>query len=183
MINNNAVTGIGPTTGAAQNGIQIGFGAHGRVVGNAVADNVYSPCISAAVCPANATGILIFQSDGVTVASNTTATNQVGILVAANNSAVRMNTVLNSVALDGIALVGDGSVVNSNDISHSDEAAVFIQGNNNTISDNEFVGASFGILKISGSAGTNHFGNQYFATLVRVQDPAPQRKFTPIPSR
>jgi Periplasmic copper-binding protein (NosD) len=183
VISNNAVTGIGPTTGAAQNGIQIGFGAHGSVVGNSVADNVYSPCVSAADCPANAAGILIFQSDGITVARNTTATNQVGILIAANNSNVRMNTVLNSIALDGIALAGNGSVVDSNDVSHSDEAAVFIQGDNNIISNNEFTGASFGILKISGSTGNHHFGNQYFATLILVHDPAPQRKFTPMPSR
>ena len=33
-VSNNVVTGLGPTTGAAQNGIQIGFGGKGRVLRN-----------------------------------------------------------------------------------------------------------------------------------------------------
>jgi parallel beta-helix repeat protein len=180
-ITGNAVTGLGPTTGAAQNGIQIGFGAQGRVTNNAVADNVYSPCESAADCASNAAGILIYQSDGVRVERNTLGSNQVGIFVAANNGDIAENIVFHSVALDGIALVGNGNSVSSNDISSSDDAAVYIQGNNNTISNNEFTGAAFGIFKISGSTGTNHYGNQYFATVVRVQDPAPTRSLTPSP--
>jgi parallel beta-helix repeat protein len=182
-VTGNAVSGLGPTTGAAQNGIQIGFGAQGRVTNNAVADNVYSPCESVANCPSNAAGILIFQSNGVRVERNTLASNQVGVFVAANNGAIAGNTVFHSVALDGIALVGNGNSVSSNDISSSDDAAVYIQGNNNTVFDNEFTGAAFGIFKISGSSGTNHFGNQYFATVVPVQDPAPTRRLTPSPSR
>jgi nitrous oxidase accessory protein NosD len=182
-VTENAVTGLGPTTGAAQNGIQIGFGARGRVTNNAVADNIYSPCESAANCPSNATGILIFQSDGVRVERNTVGTNQVGIFVAANDGNIGGNTVFHSVALDGIALVGNGNSVSSNDISGSGDAAVYIQGNNNTVFDNEFTGAAFGIFKISGSSGTNHYGNHYFATVVRVQDPAPTRSLTPTPSR
>jgi parallel beta-helix repeat protein len=182
-VTENAVSGLGPTTGAAQNGIQIGFGAQGRVTNNAVADNIYSPCESAANCPSNAAGILIYQSDGVRVERNTLGSNQVGIFVAANNGAITGNTVFHSVALDGIALVGNGNAVSSNDISSSDDAAVYIQGNNNTVFDNEFTGAAFGIFKISGSSGTNHYGNQYYATVVRVQDPAPTRSLTPSPTR
>ena len=183
VVTNNAVTGLGPTTGAAQNGIQIGFGAQGRVTNNVVADNIYSPCESATNCPSNATGILIYQSDGVRVERNTVGSNQVGIFVAANNGNIAGNTVFHSVALDGIALVGNGNSVSSNDISTSDDAAVYIQGNQNTVFDNEFTGAAFGILKISGSSGTNHYGNHYYATLVRVQDPAPARSLTPAASR
>jgi len=183
FVTDNAVTGLGPTTGAAQNGIQIGFGAQGRVTNNVVADNIYSPCESATNCPSNATGILIYQSDGVRVERNTVGSNQVGIFVAANNGNIAGNTVFHSVALDGIALVGNGNSVSSNDISTSDDAAVYIQGNQNTVFDNEFTGAAFGILKISGSSGTNHYGNHYYATVVRVQDPAPARSLTPAASR
>jgi parallel beta-helix repeat protein len=182
FVTENAVTGLGPTTGAAQNGIQIGFGAQGRVTDNAVADNVYSPCESPTNCPSNAAGILIFQSDGVRVERNTIASSQVGIFIAANNGNIGNNTVLHSVALDGIALVGNGNSVSNNDISSSDDAAVYIQGNNNTVFDNEFTGAAFGIFKISGSSGTVRHGNQYHATVVRVQDPAPTRSLTPSPS-
>jgi parallel beta-helix repeat protein len=182
FVTENAVTGLGPTTGAAQNGIQIGFGAQGRVTDNAVADNVYSPCESPTNCPSNAAGILIFQSDGVRVERNTVASSQVGIFIAANNGNIGNNTVLHSVALDGIALVGNGNSVSNNDISSSDDAAVYIQGNNNTVFDNEFTGAAFGIFKISGSSGTVRHGNQYHATVVRAQDPAPTRSLTPSPS-
>ena len=89
-------------------------------------------------------------------------------------------------ALDGIALVGNSNTVSSNDISSSDDAAVYIQGNNNTVFDNEFTGAAFGIFKISGSSGNNHYGNRYYATLVPVQDPAPQpssERMLPSPVR
>lgn len=183
FVNENAVTGLGPTTGAAQNGIQIGFGAQGRVTNNSVADNIYSPCESVANCPSNAAGILIYQSDGVRVEGNTVGSNQVGIFVAANNGNIGGNTIFHSVALDGIALVGDGNSVSSNNISGSDDAGVYIQGNNNTVSGNEFIGAAFGIFKISGSTGTNLGGNLYFATVVRVQDPAATRSLTPSPAR
>jgi len=183
QVTENAVTGIGPTTGAAQNGIQIGFGAKGHVTNNSVADNVYSPCESAANCPSNAAGILIFQSDGVRVERNTLGSNQVGIFVAANHVDVGGNAVFHSVALDGIALVGNNNSVTSNDIKSSDDAAVFIQGNDNTIFDNEFTGAAFGIFKVSGSSGTDRHGNHFHATVVRVQDPAAMRSLTPSPSR
>ena len=182
-VTENAVTGIGPTTSAAQNGIQIGFWAKGNVTNNSLADNIYSPCESAANCPSNAAGILIFQSDGVRVERNTLGSNQVGIFVAANNVDIGGNTVFHSVALDGIALVGDSNSVSSNDIKGSDDAAVYIQGNNNSVFDNEFTGAAFGIFKTSGSSGTDRHGNHYHATVVRVQDPAAMRSLTPSPSR
>jgi len=183
FVTDNAVTGLGPTVGAAQNGIQIGFGAQGRVTNNVVADNIYSPCESTTNCPSNAAGILIYQSDGVRVERNTVGSNQVGIFVAANKGDIGGNTVFHSVALDGIALVGNGNSVSSNDISGSDDAAVYIQGNNNTVFDNEFTGAAFGIFKIAGSTGTSHHDNQYHATVVRVQDPAATKSLTPSPAR
>jgi nitrous oxidase accessory protein NosD len=42
-INENTVTGVGPTVGAAQNSIQIGFGAQGQITGNSIANNIYQP--------------------------------------------------------------------------------------------------------------------------------------------
>jgi Right handed beta helix region len=182
-INENTVTGVGPTVGAAQNGIQIGFGAQGTITSNSIADNIYSPCMSASVCPANAAGILIYQSDGIHMEHNVLGVNQVGIFVAANDAVVGSSTIFHSVALDGIALVGNGNTASGNDVSNSDDAAVFIQGNSNTVSGNDFTGATVGILKISGSTGTVESGNLFFATLTTVIDPAPSREFTPMPSR
>ncbi|MGA8553131.1 MAG: right-handed parallel beta-helix repeat-containing protein, partial [Candidatus Acidiferrales bacterium] len=182
LIDGNTVTGIGPTTGAAQNGIQIGFGANGRIINNVVADNVYSPCVSVSNCPADAAGILIYQSDGVTIDHNTVGASQIGVLVAANSAFVTNNTVFHSALLDGIALIGNTNSASRNTISNSGEAAVYVQGNNNSISENDITGASVGILKISGSTGTVRFGNQFFATGIPVEDPAPPRNFTPVPS-
>jgi len=49
-ISKNVVVGIGPTTGAAQNGIQIGYGAQGEIERNFVTSNIWSPCISPDEC-------------------------------------------------------------------------------------------------------------------------------------
>jgi len=66
IVAGNTVTGIGPTDVIGQNGIQLGFGAHGRVLGNTVSGNVYTPE------PVTACGILIFRAGG-TVSGNTFA--------------------------------------------------------------------------------------------------------------
>src|SRR5664279_432493 len=44
FIRHNVVTGAGATNGAAQNGVQIGFGAGGSIVDNIVTNNVWAPC-------------------------------------------------------------------------------------------------------------------------------------------
>ncbi len=46
----NQVRGQGPTTGAAENGIQIADGADGEAVNNTVIDTIYSPCVSISDC-------------------------------------------------------------------------------------------------------------------------------------
>jgi len=104
-VDGNVVSGIGPTPNIAQNGIQIGFGAAGKVTNNTVSDNIYSTCSSPASCPTNATGILIFQSDGVSIRNNSLATNQIGVFIGGQNSTIASNTISNSVTLIGVALV------------------------------------------------------------------------------
>lgn len=181
-IDSNTVTGIGPTTGAAQNGIQVAFGATGSVTGNTIADNVWATCISPSQCATNATGILVIESDGIEVANNTSGSNQIGIFIGGKNSIVRANTVFNATVLIGIALVGDDNQVRRNNITHSDEAAVYVQGNGNNIQNNEITDAAIGILKISGSAGTTLSGNSFFATPILVQDPAPVAPIKVVPA-
>src|SRR5229473_3730278 len=70
-IRRNVVTGLGPTTGAAQNGVQIGFGAAGSIADNVVTNNVWAPCTAIATCAVVATNILVTQSDSVEVSGNT----------------------------------------------------------------------------------------------------------------
>ena len=53
FVRHNVISGVGRTTGAAQNGIQIGYGAAGEVIGNSVANNYYLPCTGPNSCAAS----------------------------------------------------------------------------------------------------------------------------------
>jgi len=165
-IDSNVVIGSGPTTGAAQNGIQIGFGALGTITGNSVVNNVWSPCTVISECIFNASGILVFEANDVHVRNNSVGTNQVGIFTGGNGSQVESNVVFNS--LQGIAVVGDENAIAMNEITQSDQAAVFIQGSANQIASNEILGASIGILEAPGSGQISLFENRFFATTTQV---------------
>jgi len=182
-ITGNVVTGIGPTAGAAQNGVQVGFGATGAVTGNTVSGNVWSPCVSEDQCDANGTGILVFESNGVRVNNNSVGTNQVGIFIGGNHGRVRENTVFNSTVLFGVVLMGNGNDATNNQVMHSDAAGILIQGNNNSAVANQITDADVGILKITGSSGTTLAANRFFATLLSVEDPAPGKPIAVKPAR
>jgi nitrous oxidase accessory protein NosD len=182
-ITNNVVTGLGPTTGAAQNGIQVGFGAKGGVLRNTVTDNVWAPCVSLTNCAFNATGILVFQSDDVRVEHNSVATNQVGIFANGQNAKIESNNISNSLVFVGIDLAGDDSLASRNDVSNSGQAAILIEGNNNKVQSNEITEAPIGILKLSGTVGNTHSGNSFFDTLIPVEDPLPAHIVHVAPQR
>ena len=90
-VHDNVITGIGPTSGAAQNGIQIGFGAGGAISANTVTNNLWSPCTAVDTCQAVATNILVTQSDGVQVSNNRVGISQVGIFIHGNQGLVTGN--------------------------------------------------------------------------------------------
>src|SRR5208283_577626 len=69
------VVGIGPTTGAAQNGIQVGYGAQGEIEENMITSHIWSPCVSPDECVYFSTGILVEQSDKIKILCNTLANN------------------------------------------------------------------------------------------------------------
>jgi hypothetical protein len=179
----NTVTGIGPTPGAAQNGIQVAFGATGSITGNTIADNIWSKCVSTSDCATNATGILVIESNGIVVTNNTTGSNQVGIFIGGNGSSVHSNTIFNSEVLVGVALIGNSNTAVSNSITHSDQAAIFVQGNNNSVQSNTITDAGIGIFKVSGSTGTNLRANFFFSTPIPMQDPAPKAPMKVQPAR
>jgi nitrous oxidase accessory protein NosD len=182
-ITNNVVTGLGPTTGAAQNGIQIGFGAKGGVLRNTVTDNIWAPCVSLTDCAFNATGILVFQSDDVRVEHNSVATNQVGIFANGQNAKIESNNISNSLVLIGIDLAGDNNLASRNDVANSGQAAILIEGNDNNVQSNDITEAPIGILKLSGTVGNTHPGNSFFDTLIPVQDPVPTHIVHVVPQR
>jgi len=182
-ISNNIVTGLGPTTGAAQNGIQVGFGAKGGVFENTVTGNVWSPCVSLENCDFNATGILIFQSDDVRVDHNSVVTNQLGIYAGGQRDEIESNSISNSLVLVGIDLAGDNGLATRNKVTNTGQAAIIIEGNDNKAQSNEITEASIGVLKLSGTVGNSQSGNSFFDTLIPIQDPVPARTIHVAPQR
>lgn len=69
-ISGNVVTGDGPITYIAQNGIQVGFGATAIVNSNSVSGNNYSPTSDVAC------GLLLYQADGVKASANNLFANE-----------------------------------------------------------------------------------------------------------
>jgi hypothetical protein len=171
-VHGNVVTGIGATSGAAQNGIQIGFGAGGAISSNTVTNNLWSPCTAVDTCQAVATNILVAQSDGVEVTDNRVGISQVGIFLHGNHGLVAGNTTFASSVFDGFRLEGDGNSARHNQVFNGAESGIFIAGNNNVVEHNKIAEAAVGILKETGSLGNVIRFNRVFDTLVAVQDPA-----------
>jgi hypothetical protein len=171
-VHGNVVTGIGPTAGAAQNGIQIGFGAGGAISSNTVTNNFWSPCTAVDNCAAVATNILVTQSDGVEVTDNRAGISQMVIFVHGNQGLVARNETFASSVFDGIRIEGDGNRVRHNRVFNGAESGIFVAGNNNVVEHNRITEAAIGILKQAGSLGNVIRFNEVFDTLVAVQDPA-----------
>ncbi len=167
----NVVTGIGSTTGAAQNGVQIGFGAGGSIEGNTVTNNLWAPCTAVSTCTAVATNILVTQSDGVEVSYNTAGIAQVDIFVDGDNAHVHDNLTFATSVFDGIRVQGAQSHVHQNHALNGAESGIFLSGNNNKVTENTISEASIGVLKETGSTGNIIAGNLFFNTPIRVQDP------------
>lgn len=173
-VHENVVTGLGPTTGAAQNGIQIGFGATGRIVGNTVVNMIWSPCVDANTCQAVATNILVAESDGVEVRDNTVSISQVGIFGDGNNVTVFRNRVSNSSVFDGIRVEGNGSKVLNNTVATASEALIFVEGSDNDVVHNTLSDAPVGILKVSGSSDDKFKANDFDNVVRKIVDPMPR---------
>jgi len=171
-VHGNVVTGIGPTDGAAQNGIQVGFGAGGAILSNTVTNNLWSPCTAVDTCTAVATNILVTQSDGVEVTDNRAGISQVAIFVHGNQGLVTRNETFASSVFDGIRIEGDGNRVRHNRVFNGAESGIFIAGNNNMVEHNKITEAAVGILKQAGSLGNVIRFNEVFDALVAMQDPA-----------
>jgi parallel beta-helix repeat protein len=170
-VHGNVITGLGPTNGAAQNGIQIGFGAVGEISHNTVTETVWSGCTEVSTCLAVATNILVAESDGVNVSENTLSDSQVGIFIDGNHASVSENQVFNSRVFDGIRIQGSDSVVRRNRIKTAGEALIFIMGNDNKVEHNALADAVIGILKSTGSLDNNFDHNDFDNVAIHIQDP------------
>jgi parallel beta-helix repeat protein len=171
VIRRNVVTGMGATNGAAQNGVQIGFGAGGAIADNVVTNNLWAPCTAVSTCTAVATNILVTQSDGVEVSGNTAGISQVNIFVHGNNALINRNRTFATSVFDGIRVQGDQSRARQNQVLNGAESGIFLSGSNNLVSENTISESTVGVLKETGSSGNIIVGNRFFNTPVAVQDP------------
>jgi parallel beta-helix repeat protein len=171
LIHKNVVTGIGPTTGAAQNGIQVGFGATGTISRNLVTSNLWSPCSSVQTCQAVATNILVVESDGVSVTDNLVGHSQISIFMDGNHGLLEHNKTFLTSVFDGVRVEGNDNSVKKNKISDSAESGIYVQGNDNLIEQNTIVNAPIGILKTTDSIGNRIEDNHFLNVVVKVQDP------------
>jgi len=182
----NQVRGQGPTTGAAENGIQIADGADGEAVNNTVIDTIYSPCVSISDCAATANGILIFDSEGISVTSNHVGNTQGGIAIvgdgvsSADNQTISGNVLDGTLVFDGIDVCGsNGGTLNNNTVAGSGQSAIHLDstctsiggsaGGGASLSNNTLNEACAGILNgTSGNtiAASNTFFNTTNTTLV-----------------
>jgi hypothetical protein len=207
-VTGNTVIGIGPTPAIAQNGIQISYGATGKVSGNDVADDIYTGSNF------SSSGILIYASVGITVSNNTVESTQVAIATAADptfgladDASVTSNHIGGTQNFDAIDLCSNGNVAESNIIHGSAQSGIHADdqcpgpsstpsGNNNSIQKNTINEACAGILEGSGTGNTfgpNTFYNVTYtmlagdscplaATVARAEmTPEPHRSLRPSP--
>ena len=160
-IDGNSVMGTG-SINTAQNGIQVGFGATGTVENNTVSDDIFNGNPSLGT----GSGILIYDSGGMTITGNTVSSTQNGIPIVtdgsfpANHNMVTHNRVTNTQLNDGIDLCSNNNTAEGNIVDNSGESGIHLDstcgatGNNNVVSRNTVHEACAGILLGSGTGNT-----------------------------
>jgi hypothetical protein len=169
--------------GAAENGVQIGFGATGSVSSNTVLDNIWGLDTNTDTGDA-ASGILVYSSNGITVSGNEVGSAQFGIITVtdaagfcsnnsgpiscgpADNTTITSNKLAGTQLFDAIDVCSNGNTVESNIVFGSAESGVHADdtcssgtysttsGNNNYITKNSIVEACAGILVGTGTGNT-----------------------------
>ncbi len=134
-ITENTIIGAGDILTSAQNGIQISRGATGTVSGNTISACVYPDPNK----KYSATGILVYNTDDVTVTNNILTSNETGVYVQDQNTN------------GGTA----GNVVSNNTIKWSKYGIYILRSSKTQILDNTIDGSTyFGVRIGSGSANT-----------------------------
>jgi parallel beta-helix repeat protein len=165
QIRRNVVTGLGPTTGSVQSGIQIARGATGVVEENVVTQMISASCVDVATCGSNGNGVIIGSgSSDVRVVRNTLGSTQTGVAVFGDDNRVQGNVIFETLVFDGIYVEGGGNDVESNNITRSDESGIFIAGDGNRVTNNRINEAPIGLL--DGGVGNTFAKNTILNTPV-----------------
>jgi hypothetical protein len=165
-VTGNDVIGQGATNGAAENSIQIGFGATGTITSNTVGSDVWAPDVFGDTADA-AAGLLVYASPNVAIKSNNVSNTQYGIAIvsdptlgAADGATLSSNTVSLTHLYDGIDLCSNTNTATGNTINGSDESAIHLDdtctgaSTGNTVTSNKINSACAGILSGPGATGT-----------------------------
>jgi hypothetical protein len=184
-ISGNYIVGVGATamgwqgvylgqTNAAENGVQIGFGAGGSVTGNVVNDNIWGQDTNTDTGDA-ASGILIYASSNISVSGNEVGSAQFGIVAVtdatstscygapcgpADSNVITGNKVAGTQLFDAIDLCSNSNTAHTNTIYGSTESGVHIDdscgsGSYNIVSSNTINEACAGILLGTGTNNTS----------------------------
>lgn len=159
-------SGVVPTPGAAQNGIQLGFGAGGKVTNNNVIDNIYGDITVAA-----SADILLYdtaENSGIVVSGNTAGNSQLPIVLFTDTASlgdgvtVSGNKIFGTSAFDAIDACTNGNTITKNLIFNSAQSGVHFDstcaagttGNNNTATQNTILeSACAGVLVDPSTSG------------------------------
>jgi hypothetical protein len=166
-------SGVVPSGGAAQNGIELGFGASGTIKGNTVIDNIYGD-----TSIADSTDILLYDTEensGIVVSGNIVGNSQIPIALIADTAnvgdgvSVTGNKIFGTSTADAIDVCTNSNMVTGNTITNSAESGVHLDvscggtGNSNSVSANTFLeSACAGILD---DTGTNTIASETFITV------------------
>lgn len=172
-----------PLSGAAENGIQIGFGASGTVSDNIVNDNIWGQDQFGDTGDA-ASGILVFASEGISITSNYVGSAQFPIVTesdvadgygVADNTTITSNKVSGTQLYDAIDLCSNHNTARSNMLYGSAESGVHLDdtcggtGNNNTVTSNTINEACAGILTGTGTTGNTVSPDTFFNVINTTQ--------------
>jgi len=130
-VTENEIHGLGQVNYIAQNGIQLGFGAMGKVKKNIVDGNWYTGENFVS------TGILDFEVNGIKSEENTLIDNQVGLYIQGNYNKAKEN--IFDPNFWGLILFGDNNTASENDV-FCQFVGINIFGNYNLVKENHIHG-------------------------------------------
>jgi parallel beta-helix repeat protein len=167
-------SGLNPVGLAAQNGVQIAYGATGKMTSNTVIDNLYGDPTSYV-----SADVLLFdtaENSGVAIVSNTFGNSQIPLYVGTDTPGtygdgvtITGNHIFGSDVFDAIDVCSNGNSVTGNVVSNSAESAIHLDGscggtgNSNTATGNTILeSACAGILADPGTSGNTTTGDTYY---------------------